>query len=351
MSGDDAPFESSSEAGDDSADCSPTVVTVGAATVDRQYLVSNLPEPDGGAFAHEVTDQFGGVGANVAVGCARLGRAAGIVSRIGTDEIGDSVMRNLEDGPLGLRRVRREDDISTHCVVLRDGDGKRSIVTAGNSVARLRLEPEDRPYLEDADIVFVTAYVHNEVHRQLSLWAADPSFPPVVFDLSGPLEELEGRGATRESIDRWVERASLFVVSDVAASSYLRATGREAAVALAERGVERAAVTSGDEGAVLVDTPGERSGERSDERSDESPDTPLDDRLVDVPAFSVDVTDETGAGDAYVAGLIHAWLLGEDAAAEAGEFAAATAALNCTAAGARGNLPTEDDVREFLDDV
>lgn len=303
------------------------VVAVGSAVLDRVYALSNLPEPDGGAFAREVTDTFGGVAANVGVACARLGRTAGIVTRLGTDDIGDDVIEDLRTGPLDLGRVRRHDDTSTHCVILRDSDGRRSIVTAGNSVVRLRLDDADRAYLADAAVVFVTAYAPDQVHQTLLSWADSGDFPPVVFDLSGPLTELTDRGASEQSIDRWIERAALFVVGDVAAESYLGETGESAAETLVERGVERAAVTSGEAGAWLVS----------------------DNSLAHVPAFDVSVTDETGAGDSYVAGLIHSWLLADRDPETAGRFAAATAALNCTAGGARGNLPTESAVETFLD--
>nr|WP_305148833.1 PfkB family carbohydrate kinase [Halobellus inordinatus] len=56
------------------------------------------------------------------------------------------------------------------------------------------------------------------------------------------------------------------------------------------------------------------------------------------------------AGDAFTAGLIHTWLLDDDSAREAGRFAAATAALNCTTTGARDTLSSESDVRAFLND-
>lgn len=92
-------------------------------------------------------------------------------------------------------------------------------------------------------------------------------------------------------------------------------------------GVTRGAITRGREGALLFDRDGD----------------------VSVPAFEVDVTDTTGAGDAFTAGLIDAWLLAGDSMETAGRFAGAVAALNCTTDGARGGLPTRDEVREFLD--
>ncbi|WP_435064936.1 carbohydrate kinase family protein [Halobaculum sp. EA56] len=306
----------------------PEVVAVGAATVDRTYRVSNLPEADGGAYADRVEESFGGVGANVAVAAARLGRSAGLVARLGEDDVGARVAADLADRTVETARVRRAAGTSTHCVILRDGDGKRSIVTAGDSARRLRLDAADRAYLAGTDAAFLTAYNPEPVHRAALDLAAggDPGAPPVVFDLSGPLAELEGRGATEATVDRWVRAADLFVVGEVAAEAYLGCTGREAAEELRARGADRVAATRGEAGAFLAD----------------------DDGVHEVPAFDVDVVDETGAGDAFVAGLIDRWILAGEEPRDAGRVAAAAAALNVTAAGARGGLPHRAEVEAFL---
>ncbi|WP_348609089.1 carbohydrate kinase family protein [Halobaculum rarum] len=327
MAGRDA---GSSSEGTSVADSSaaPDVVTLGAATVDRTYHVSNIPEPDGGAYADEVAEVFGGVGANVAVASARLGRSAGLIARIGDDDVGTRVAADLDGLSIDDTRVRRRPGTSTHCVILRDDDGKRSIVTAGDSAKRLRLTAADRAYLLDADAAFLTAYNPDPVHRTALDLTEQADTPPFVFDLSGPLAELAGRGAREETIDRWVGAADLFVVGTVAAESYLGCTGREAVEELRSRGARRVAVTAGSDGAVLGDEEG----------------------LHDLPAFDVAVADETGAGDAYVAALIDRWVLGGDDAREAGRFAAAAAALNVTAAGARGGVATRKEVEAFLAD-
>ena len=312
----------------DTADpnASPSVVTVGAATVDRTYHVSTLPGADGGAYADTVSESFGGVGANVAWAVARLGRSAGLVARLGDDDVGARVAADLDGSPVDVARVRRDPGTSTHCVVLRDGDGTRSIVTAGDSASRLRLDDDDRRYLAGADAVFLTAYNPDPVHRAVLDVAAGPDAPPVVFDLSGRLAELAGRGASEPTVDRWVEAADLFVVGDVAAESYLGCTGREAAAELRARGADRVAATSGPAGAVLADHTG----------------------LHELSAVAVDAVDETGAGDAYVAALIDRWILAGVPAREAGRFAAAAAAGNVASEGARGALATRADVESLL---
>lgn len=311
---------------------SPEVVCLGAATVDRTYRVSNLPCPDGGAFAGEVTESPGGVGANVATGLARLGRDAGLVARLGEDDVGDTVADALAAGPVDDARVRRRPGTSTHCIVLRDPAGERMIVTAGDSTKRLRLTDADRDYLRRADAVFATAYVPDAVTRALLDLvdaAADP--PAVAFDLSGPVEELVDRGTDPDTLARVVAAADCVVANEVAAASYLGRPvdpdGANAAVeALQARGATRGAITFGAAGATLFDP----------------------DSTTAVPAFDVDVADTTGAGDAFNAGLVDRWLLGDDSPAEAGRFAAAVAALNCRAEGARGGMPTAAEVESFL---
>ena len=308
------------------ADAGREVVCVGAATVDRFYEVTNLPTPDGGAYARRVTESFGGVGANVATGLARLGRSAALLARVGEDEVADRVVADLEAGPVDASLVRRRPGTTTHCVVPRGPDGGRMIVTAGDSTRRLRIRDADRPVLRDADAVFATAYVPDPVAADLVDLASEPTGPALAFDLSGAIEELEDRGTRRETVDRAVEVAELFVVGEVAAESYLDCDPENAAATLRARGCSRGAVTFGEDGATLFDGAG----------------------TTEVPAFDVDVADTTGAGDAFVAGLVDGWLLGGDDAATAGRFAAATAALNCRAEGARGGMATREEVREFL---
>jgi sugar/nucleoside kinase (ribokinase family) len=335
----------------------PAVVAVGAAAIDEWYAVSNLPEPDGGAFASEVTSAFGGVGANVSVALDRLGRDVGLVSRVGDDEYGRRARECLAETGVDASRGRVGDDPSTRSVVLSAPDGERAIVTAGDSFRELRLAPADRAAIAAADVVFVTGYTPDAVSRDVldlldSLRAGESEAgpaggdpPALVFDLSGPVEELVGRGTEPETVHRFLHAADLFVAGDVAAAAYFG--GQTAAVdriAVTQRaradgtdGWPRAVLTHGADGMTVV-----AAG---------------DSRRFD--AFDVDLVDATGAGDAFVAGLIDQWIAGEGegngaGAAESGavadgvRFAAAVAAINCTERFAQRGLPTRGAVERFL---
>ncbi|MWG34947.1 PfkB family carbohydrate kinase [Halomarina oriensis] len=306
----------------------PTVVTVGSALLDRIYPVTNLPEPDGGAFARDERLAPGGVAANVAVALTRLGHETGVVSRVGDDPDGDRVLAGLATESVETTHVERGEERSSYTMILRDDDGQRMIVAGGESVPALRLDDAVLDYCRSADAVFTSAYAPDAAVARLAEAARDDEFPPLVFDLAGPLAELAGRGTTEATIDALCPVVDCFVASTVPVASYLDCTGREAAAELRARGVERAALTRGADGALLFD---------GEERTE-------------VPAFPVDVVDTTGAGDAFSAGLLDAWVLDDRSARDAGRFAAAVAAANCTAAGARGGLPTRTTVETRLTD-
>lgn len=310
------------------------VVAVGGAMVDRYYRLTNLPEPDGGSFARESWRSVGGAASNVACAASRLGRSVGMVTRLGTDEDGgydgaERVEADLEARGVDTAQVRRGEETGTYSLILLGPDGDRMVVTGGDSVRSLRLWAGDWPYLRGADAVVTNAYAPDPVVADLVAARETGDVSRLAFDLSGPLPELEGRGATPGTVDDAVAAADLFVAGEVALRSYCEHHGVDRADApafLRSMGVDRAALTRGEAGATLV--------------------TP--ERTVEVAAFDVEDVDATGAGDAFVAGLVDAWVLDDRPPRETGRFAAAVAALNCTGEGARGALPTREEVRVLV---
>ena len=318
----------------DESTVAPRVTAVGAAAVDEWYAVSNIPEPDGGAFAHDVTAAPGGVGANVAVALDRLGRDVGLVSRVGDDEYGRRATAWLADTGVDMDRVVVGDEPTTRSLVLRDPTGERAIVTTGESFRSLQLDDATLERTLESEVVFVTAYAPDRVTRRLlDAVVSRPAAtrPALVFDLSGPVTELVGRGTAPETIHGYVHHADLFVAGGVATPAYF---GSDAAAVERLRQIRTtdvgpAVLTHGAEGMTAIMDGGAR-------RYD---------------AFDVDVVDTTGAGDAFIAGLIDQWLLATDTSAaidDAVRFAAAVAAINCTERSTQAGLPTREAVRTFL---
>jgi fructokinase len=67
------------------------------------------------------------------------------------------------------------------------------------------------------------------------------------------------------------------------------------------------------------------------------------------PAFAVNAIDTTGAGDAFVAGLLHQLGSGETSGSKIVRYAAAAGALTTRQAGAIDSQPTDAEIIQFLD--
>jgi sulfofructose kinase len=300
------------------------IVTVGSAVLDRVFTLTNLPERDGGAFVTDYAERAGGVAANVGCALAALDHDVGVISRVGDDDAAGTIVDSLRSYGVDTAGIRQGDGDSSYTLVLRGPDGDRMIVAGGDSVPQLRLQAADRDRVRGADCVFTSAYAPDPVVSELLDLREAGEIDALAFDLAGPIEELEGRGTAPETIERLARTADLFVVGEVAARSYLGTGPQEAAERLRAAGAARVAVTVGADGAYLAE-----------------------DELSHVAAEETDVVDTTGAGDAFTAALIDAWMLDDHQATAAGQVAAAAAAQNCTAPGPRGALPTREDLPEL----
>lgn len=304
----------------------PRVVGVGNALVDHTFRLTNLPEPDGGAYVLNRERRFGGVETNVVVAIEALGIPAGIIARLGSDEDGATVRSHLDSLDIDTSRVRRvSGDQTAYTHVLTDPGGRRVIIGGGDSTLNLRLDDGDAKVVTAADVTFTSAYAPWEVLKTLSAMETQ-----IVYDLAGSFDDLERRGLSRAALTSVLGEIDLFVTNIAAGRSYLQtpdAKPSEIVRGLRQRGATRGAVTEGRDGSVLFDAGG----------------------MYDVDAIPVEVNDTTGAGDAFTAGLIVAWMLEERGPRRAGRFASAAAAANCQVQGAHEAPPSRADVRALLD--
>lgn len=302
----------------------PTVVGVGNALVDYTYLLTNLPDPDGGAYVLDRDTRPGGVESNVMAALGAIDIDTGIIARLGDDEDADTVVAHLDAAGIESRRVRRvSGETTSYCIVLTDESGDRAILGGGDSTLNLELDEEDLAYLREAEVSFTSGYTPANVVRRLA--ALDT---PLAFDLAGGFDDIKHRGFTRQALDEALSGIDLFIGNVAAVRSYLRSEddASELAIALRERGLCRGAVTAGVRGSVLFDRDG----------------------IYEVEAVETEVVDTTGAGDVFTAVLIEGWLLAAEPPSKAGRYAATAAALNCTSRGARGGLPAREAIEARL---
>ena len=228
----------------------------------------------------------GGAAANTAAWLAHHGVDVTLVSRIGADLAGRQAREELTAG--GVRCVFTVDpDAATGCVVaLVDGDGQRSMLSDRGANARLRGADLEAAVLAGAAHLHLSGYVLLDpssrpagtavlaMAREAGLTTSvDPQVASMITDPAGYLELIDG--------------VDLFLPNTAELAVLTGSRDPASARSLLDR-VGAVAVTAGADGAGWVDRDG----------------------VVSVPAEPVRVLDSTGAGDAFDAGLLGAWLAG-----------------------------------------
>lgn len=273
-------------------------MVVGDVATDVVVVLSGEPAP-GSDRPAAIRTRGGGAGANVAAHLAHLGTAAVLVGCIGDDAAGAGLVAELAASGVDLR-LRTVPGAATGTIVsLVEPGGHRSMLA--DRGANLQLRPDDVPPPEPGQHLHLSGYtLLDPGPRAAGLAALDAA---VHAGCSVSLDPASTGPLTRYGVDRWLAdttRATLLLPNaDEARLLTGCADVVDAARALAARH-RIVAVSLGADGALWA------SG----------------DVVVHRPAHPTDVVDTTGAGDAFAAGLLAAWLAAPEvdpaAALEAG---------------------------------
>lgn len=240
---------------------------VGDVAVDV-LVAPSAPAVPGADVPARIRTTGGGAGANTAAWLAHLGAAVTLVARVGDDAAGRAAAADLPGVDLVL--TVDPDEPTATVVVLVDGD--RTMLSDRGAAAHL--SPADLPDLDGADHLHLSGYV-----------LLDPRSRPAGL---AALAAARGAGLST-SVDPQAAPALTPAFRDwVRGVDLLLPNADELAALGATPEVGAVAATAGARGATWTDARGSWS----------------------VPAPAVDVCDPTGAGDAFDAGLLRAWLGG-----------------------------------------
>jgi sugar/nucleoside kinase (ribokinase family) len=307
------------------------VVGIGSCAVDYVAQVPRLLGPDEKINADRLEVHPGGVTANNLTQVARLGVSAGWLGLLGDDDNGrfiqDAFRRDGMDCS-GISIVPGARSSMTWIPI--DASGERSIYMFPNVTGALTTAQVSSLF---APLIRAARHFHSEA-SQLPLAPIDAAMRVareggvrVLFDLdvAPSFFAQMGLGAEPELI---AALKSVDVLKPCKAAAR-ELTGESDFEAMARRllalGPTLVALTMGGEGSILA----------------------TGDEMIVVPAFTVDVVDTTGAGDAFMGGLSYGLLRGWSLQ-RIGRFANACAALCCTKLGARA-CPTREAVEAFLE--
>lgn len=292
------------------------VLCAGVAVKDHIYYVEQLPTADGKFVAHSLERSGGGMAANAAVAVAALGGAASWMGRVGTDDLGTEILAGLAAANVDVARARRiPGAISSHSIVLVDGQGNRAIILYRPDPPAGDIDWIDAKALRGNRAVLADIRWIDGAIKALSA-ARDAGLPAVLdADISAHPRALSAVQAASHAIFSASGLARLFGTDDP------------------EEGLRRAAahapfvaVTLGAKGVAWLDTTG---------------------AVRAIPAIPVTAVETLGAGDVFHGAFTLALAEGQSEA-EALRFASAAAALKCARKGARSSYPSRNEVELCL---
>jgi sugar/nucleoside kinase (ribokinase family) len=280
-----------------------TVVVVGDVATDVVALLAGEPAP-GSDRPAAIRTRGGGAGATVAVHLARLGLPVLLAGCVGDDAPGRALTAELaaEGVRLALRTVP---GAATGTVVsLVEPGGQRSMLA--DRGANLLLRAEDVPAPAAGDHLHVSGYALLDPGPRPAARAALAAAAAAGCTVS--VDPASTAPLRAHGVDRWL--------ADTAGATLLLPNAEEAVLLTGCAGPEEAARALAGRHPVVAVSLGADGALWASGRE-----------LLHRPAHPARVLDTTGAGDAFAAGLLAAWLAGRPPAAalDAGLALAATA--------------------------
>jgi sugar/nucleoside kinase (ribokinase family) len=264
--------------------------------------VEAIPEGQGGQLVEEIRMTAAGSAGGTALILAKLGARVQSAGAIGTDPVGEMLVRLLERNGVETDLLVRRDEVQTSASVLPirpTGERPAFHVIGANAT----YGPDDAPW----DAIAAASNLHLGGPEFMGGEAAARILEHARSN--GVVTSADVLAPGDPGLLEWIAPAlphlDYLLPNDEQVLGFTGAADVETAChALVERGAGCVAATCGGDGVVIVDAHGSSR----------------------VPAFAIEVTDTTGCGDAFSAGFLRGLHLGrsrEDAA----RLGCATAAL------------------------
>jgi ribokinase len=298
------------------------VVVIGSINMDLIARVPHVPAPGETILGRDFVMLPGGKGANQAVAAARLGAPVRMLGRVGSDELGRTLLGELRGSGVETSHVQVTPGVASGIAMITVGDDGENAITVASG-ANWAVTPDDvtvaADLLRDAAICVVQLelplpVVERAVHR------CRENRVPLILDPAP---------APREPLPDPLWKVDILSPNETEAAALTGLPTNEAparvAGALRERGARAVVLKLGARGAYVSSPDFEGA----------------------VAPFNVQAVDTTAAGDAFTGALAVALAEGRSLH-DAVRFANAAGALACTKIGAQAAMPTRAALDELV---
>jgi len=320
----------------------PDIITIGEALIDFLSVEKGVLIENTSGFSVAP----GGAPANVAAAVAKLGGSAGFIGKVGKDSFGKMIKNTLEEAGVSMNLFRMDKSVNTTLAfisVKQNGEPDYTFYRnhCGADIA-LKKDDLDEGYIQDSKIFHFgsLSFTHEplrsttiraiEIARGVNkIISFDPNLRPSLWDsLQTARVEIEN-GLQYADIVKLTEVELEFITGT---SSLSRGTD-----SIIKCGPRMVLVTRGGQSSYF------NNGSMA----------------FEVPVFEVELVDATGAGDAFVGGVLlkiieriardqPVFNIKKDEAQEIFRFAHACGALTVMRKGVVPALPFREEVAQFL---
>ena len=305
------------------------VVTIG------ETMVMFSPRGQGRLrYINEFYKSLAGSESNVAIGLCRLGHRAGWISRVGQDEFGQYILKELRGEGVEVSQVRIDKQAFTGIMFKEIRPGRETIVTyyrKGSAASYMNKEDLDEDYIKESKILHITG-----ITPALSLSCREAIYRAIEIAKS---HKILISFDPNIRFKLWSEEEARKVLFDITTKCDIILPGLDEAKFILgtseiedsidkflQLGVKKIAIKIGADGCWVADSQSR----------------------AQIPGFNPGViVDPVGAGDAFAAGFLTGILEGKSLD-ECGRMANAMGAMALTAPGDYESLPTREELDAFM---
>lgn len=286
----------------------PKITIVGSINMDIVTITDQLPKMGETILGQQFQMNPGGKGANQAVASARLGAAVQIIGCVGEDLFGNEMIAHLNSEGVDVSNVEQVAmQTGTASITVSNKDNHIIVVPGANNHVTASFVEAKKEVIAASDILILQLEIPLEGVQKAVEIAKENGV--IVILNPAPIRELP---------------ADLLNNVD-----YLTPNEHEIKHLTNEKNhaelIKKVILTKGSEGVSYFQ----------------------EGKEINIPAYTIDVVDTTGAGDSFNAGFAVA--LGQGLSVKAAcQYGNAVAALSTTKLGAQTGMPTAAEVQEFL---
>ncbi len=298
---------------------SAKITVCGSINMDWVVRCGSLPTPGQTVSAESLDAVCGGKGANQAVAAARAGGLVQMIGRVGDDDIGQRLLKNLKQQDVGHQGVQTTRGCTSGvAVVAVEQSGENSILLVAGANAHMNAADvlQFQTLIQNGDVLLLQLEIPTaavlaamEIAGRAGVRCIlDPA--PVAGDWTDELLQVD-LICPNQTEAAAITGMSVETIDDATA----------AARRLHQRGARHVIITLGHRGSVVW----------------------TDGKGHHLPANRVKPVDTTAAGDSFAGALAVRWAETDDLI-ESVQFASAAGAITATGRGAQPSLPTRDQI-------